>query len=158
MKRSKFRTGVLIAAAVLVLSTVAAAAAGNKLGLFDLFGSNADKILPKATELVQTAVPQQEETVPSAPVTLALREAVCDGNGVTPPSASRPPIPHAARPDNLLSDPAGNLGLTARKPSLNTPPLTATRSFAASRSFPRATHTLIESMNWQLESDGTLVF
>ena len=92
MKRSKFRTGVLIAAAVLVLSTVAAAAAGNKLGLFDLFGSNADKILPEATELVQTAVPQQEETVPGAPVTLALREAVCDGNGVTlaiPPIRTR---------------------------------------------------------------------
>ncbi len=67
MKRSKFRTGVLIAAAVLVLSTVAAAAAGNKLGLFDLFGSNADKILPKPRSLCRPPYPNRRKPYPALP-------------------------------------------------------------------------------------------
>ena len=160
MKRSKFRTGVLIAAAVLVLSTVAAAAAGNKLGLFDLFGSNADKILPEATELVQTAVPQQGETVPGAPVTLALREAVCDGNGVTLAIGVSPTDPHTLLlgPDNLLSDPAGNLGLDSTETIAQYAASHGYMQFCRVSLFSESNPTLIESMTWQLESDGTLVF
>ena len=160
MKRSKFRTGALIAAAVLVLSTVAVAAAGNQLGLFDLFGKNADKVLPEATELVQSAVPQQEEAAPGAPVTLALREAVCDGNGVTLAIGISPTDPHTLLlgPDNLLSDPAGNLGLDSAETIAQYAASHGYTQFCRVSLFSESNPTLTQIMDWQLEADGTLVF
>ena len=159
MKRSKFRTGALIAAAVLVLSTVAVAAAGNQLGLFDLFGKNTDKVLPEATELVQTAVPQQEETVPGAPVTLALREAVCDGSGVTLAIGVSPTDPHTLLlGSDMVGDPAGSLGLDSTETIAQYAASHGYTQFCRISFFSESNPTLIESMNWQLESDGTLVF
>ena len=87
-------------------------------------------------------------------------EAVCDGNGVTLAIGVSPTDPHTLLlgSDNLLSDPAGNLGLDSTETIAQYAASHGYTQFCRVSLFSESNPTLIESMNWQLESDGTLVF
>ena len=60
MKRTHLRVGVLIAVAVLLLSTIGVAAASLRYGVFDFLrgADGSPAALPEASALVQTEVPQ----------------------------------------------------------------------------------------------------
>ena len=78
MKRTHLRVGVLIAVAVLLLSTIGVAAASLRYGVFDFLrgADGSPAALPEASALVQTEVPQTAVPQAGAPAA-ALHRAAC---------------------------------------------------------------------------------
>lgn len=108
---SKARVGALIAAATLVLTTIAAGAAAIHYNVFDFLNPIQAQPLPEATQLVQT--PQATAQAAQSSVTFSVREALYDGVhanvlvAATPADDSVLLLPADANPDDSVA----NLGL-----------------------------------------------
>ena len=112
MKRThlsrKARIGALIAAATLVLTTIAAGAAAIHYNVFDFLNPIQAQPLPEATQLVQT--PQATAQAAQSPVSFSVREALYDGVhanvlvAATPLDDSVLLLPADANPDHSVAD------------------------------------------------------
>lgn len=108
---SKARIGALIAAATLVLTTIAAGAAAIHYNVFDFLNPIQAQPLPEATQLVQT--PQATAQAARSSVSFSVREALYDGVhanvliAATPLDDSVLLLPADANPDDSVA----NLGL-----------------------------------------------
>ena len=112
MKRNhlsrKARIGALIAAATLVLTTIAAGAAAIHYNVFDFLNPIQAQPLPEATQLVQT--PQATAQAAQSPVSFSVREALYDGVhanvlvAATPLDDSVLLLPADANPDHSVAD------------------------------------------------------
>ena len=112
MKRThlsrKARIGALIAAATLVLTTIAAGAAAIHYNVFDFLNPIQAQPLPEATQLVQT--PQATAQAVQSPVSFSVREALYDGVhanvlvAATPLDDSVLLLPADANPDHSVAD------------------------------------------------------
>lgn len=94
----KVRTGTLIAAATLVLTTIAVGAAVIHYGVFDFFYPTQAQPLPGATHLVQT--PQATAQTVQSAVIFTVREVLYDGMSANVLIAATP------QSDNVLLLPA----------------------------------------------------
>ena len=122
MKRTHLRVGVLVAVAVLLLSTIGVAAASLRYGVFDFLrgADGSPAALPEASALVQTEVPQTAVTqagAPAAETAFSLREAVYDGGAVHMVVEARPASEEVLLigPDCLLTDPVSDLGVSGEE-------------------------------------------
>ena len=112
MKRNhlsrKARIGALIAAATLLLTTIAAGAAAIHYNVFDFLNPIQAQPLPEATQLVQT--PQATAQAAQSPVSFSVREALYDGVhanvlvAATPLDDSVLLLPADANPDHSVAD------------------------------------------------------
>ena len=112
MKRThlsrKARIGALIAAATLLLTTIAAGAAAIHYNVFDFLNPIQAQPLPEATQLVQT--PQATAQAAQSPVSFSVREALYDGVhanvlvAATPLDDSVLLLPADANPDHSVAD------------------------------------------------------
>lgn len=112
MKRThlsrKARIGALIAAATLLLTTIAAGAAAIHYNVFDFLNPIQAQPLPEATQLVQT--PQATAQAVQSPVSFSVREALYDGVhanvlvAATPLDDSVLLLPADANPDHSVAD------------------------------------------------------
>ncbi|MGN1251017.1 MAG: hypothetical protein ACI4XW_13160 [Candidatus Spyradocola sp.] len=112
MKRNhlsrKARIGALIAAATLLLTTIAAGAAAIHYNVFDFLNPIQAQPLPEATQLVQT--PQATAQAAQSPVSFSVREALYDGVhanvlvAATPMDDSVLLLPADANPDYSVAD------------------------------------------------------
>lgn len=168
MKRAKLRVGVLVAAAVLLLSTVGVAAASLRYGVFDFLrqADGSPAVLPEATALVQTEVPQTEvpQTEGAAETAFSLREAVYDGGAVHMVIEARPAGDHVLLigPDCLLTEPASTLGVSDEGTIAEYAAANGKTEIRSVSLVDTAASTggegIVQSLEYRLEGDGTLVF
>ncbi len=161
MKHTKLRIGVLVAAAVLLLSTIAVAAADARFGLFD-FLRGADQnpvLLPEASQLVQAEVPQTGGQVEDSSFALSMREAIYDGEYVHIVAAAKPASEQTLLigPDCMLEDNASNLGLETGG-TIAEYAASAGKTNIQRLSLYDDTGSISSSLDYKLEGDGTLVF
>ena len=104
----KARIGALIAAATLLLTTIAAGAAAIHYNVFDFLNPIQAQPLPEATQLVQT--PHATAQAAQSPVSFSVREALYDGVhanvlvAATPLDDSVLLLPADANPDHSVAD------------------------------------------------------
>ena len=168
MKRAKLRVGALVAAAVLLLSTVGVAAASLRYGVFDFLrqADGSPAVLPEATALVQTEVPQTEvpQTAGAAKTAFSLREAVYDGGAVHMVIEARPADDHVLLigPDCLLTEPASTLGVSDEGTIAEYAAANGKTEIRSVSLVDTAASTggegVVQSLEYRLEGDGTLVF
>lgn len=168
MKRTKLRVGALVAAAVLLLSTVGVAAASLRYGVFDFLrqADGSPAVLPEAMALVQTEVPQTEvpQTAGAAETAFSLREAVYDGGAVHMVIEARPAGDHVLLigPDCLLTEPASTLGVSDEGTIAEYAAANGKTEIRSVSLVDTAASTggegVVQSLEYRLEGDGTLVF
>lgn len=159
MKQSsspKFRIGVIIACAVLLISTIAVGAAVLRYDVFDFFDRYEGAVLPEAENLVQKDVAQQGgETIPAS---FTLREAVYDGTTINMVVCATPSSEDILLigADSSPNDPVSNLGISSSQ---------TIAEYAAAQGKTKLYSLSLHdkesdaaSMDWKLESDGSLVF
>jgi hypothetical protein len=166
MKRPHLRVGVLIAAAVLLLSTIGVAAASWRYGLFDFLQVDPEE-LSEALAFVQTQVPQTQAPQagsPAAETSFSLREAVYDGGAVHLVVEARPASDEVLLigPDCLLTDPASSLGLSSEETIADYAKANGKTEIRSVQIVDTSAATggegVVQSLSYRLEGDGTLVF
>lgn len=169
---SKARIGALIAAATLVLSTIAAGAAAIHYNVFDFLNPTLEQPLPQATQLIQTPqataqvemkAPTAEDPASTSAVTFSVREVLYDGVSVNVIVAATPQaddvllLPADSAPEFSVTD----LGLEGTQ---------TIAEYAAEHGKTRlyslsiidqgtldGTGGLVGSQQFRMEPDGTLV-
>lgn len=169
MKRTHLRVGVLIAVAVLLLSTIGVAAASLRYGVFDFLrgADGSPAALPEASALVQTEIPQTEVTqagAPAAETAFSLREAVYDGGAVHMVVEARPASDEVLLigPDCLLTDPVSDLGISGEESIAEYAAANGKTEIRSVQIVDTGAATggegVVQSLEYRLEGDGTLVF
>jgi hypothetical protein len=166
MKHVKLRAGALIAAAVLVLSTIAVAAAGAKLGIFDFLRRDEQPaaVLPQASAMVQTQVPQSGGQVEDSSFALSMREAIYDGNAVHMVVEAKPASDSTLLigPDCMISDKMSFLGLDSSETVAEYASAHGKTSIQRISIYDnnalQGMDSVVSSLDYRLEDDGTLVF
>lgn len=158
---SKARIGALIAAATLVLTTIAAGAAAIHYNVFDFMNPIQAQPLPEATQLVQT--PQATAQAAQSPVSFSVREALYDGVhanvliAATPTDDSVLLLPADANPDDSVA----NLGLEGTQTIAQyAAEHGKTRLYSLSvidQGTINGTEGFIAALDFRTEPDGTLV-
>lgn len=166
MKHTKLRTGLLIAAALLILSTIGVAAAGTRYGLFDFLSgySEGDAPRPEVSSLVQDDVSQTGGKLEDLSISYSLREAVYDGHYVHMVVEAKPASDQTLLigPDCMLKDQISFLGLdgeqTVAEYARSNGKTDIQRISLYDQAAARGENGVVSSMDYRLESDGTLVF
>lgn len=169
MKRTHLRVGVLVAVAVLLLSTIGVAAASLRYGVFDFLrgADGSPAALPEASALVQTEIPQTEVTqagAPAAETAFSLREAVYDGGAVHMVVEARPASEEVLLigPDCLLTDPVSDLGISGEESIAEYAAANGKTEIRSVQIVDTGAATggegVVQSLEYRLEGDGTLVF
>ena len=169
MKRTHLRVGVLVAVAVLLLSTIGVAAASLRYGVFDFLrgADGSPAALPEASALVQTEIPQTavpQAGAPAAETAFSLREAVYDGGAVHMVVEARPASDEVLLigPDCLLTDPVSDLGVSGEESIAEYAAANGKTEIRSVQIVDTGAATggegVVQSLEYRLEGDGTLVF
>lgn len=161
----KLSTGLVIALSILLIVTIAVAAAAQ-WGIFDFLSYRgwADRALPDARQLVQTKVPQQSGATEHAAFT--LREAVYDGEKTYLVVAAAPVKENVllVGPDTLPEDPMIDLGPQFAGSALSVADYARQQGkdmlvsvSVADRAAMQGLEGCVNSLDYILEEDGSLV-